>query len=70
MVGPGRGLAAGDRPGAAVREPCPFCNGDGWHMTTEHNPACTGERCVEPCPVPGQEQCENCQGSGYVGGDE
>ena len=49
-----------------MSEPCPFCNGDGWHAGMEHNPGCTGERCVEPCPVQVQVKCGHCEGSGYA----
>ena len=54
--------------GAQVSEPCQFCQGDGWHSETEHNPACTGDKCVEPCPVEVQVICRHCEGSGYAEG--
>ena len=51
-----------------MSERCSFCNGDGWHSEMEHNPACTGDKCVEPCPVEVQVECRNCEGTGRVGG--
>ena len=47
-------------------EPCPFCSGASWTVESEHNPECTGERCVEPCPVPVQVVCGHCDGSGHA----
>jgi len=53
-----------------MSERCRFCGGDGWHSESEHNPACTGDKCVEPCPVEVQVICKNCNGSGREGDDE
>ena len=47
-----------------MSERCSLCFGDGWTTETEHNPECTGARCVEPCPVEVQVTCPRCEGSG------
>jgi len=56
--------------GVQVSEQCRFCNGDGWYSETAHNPACTGDKCVKPCPVEEQVICRNCEGTGREGDDE
>jgi len=60
------------RYAAALRQratgPCPRCNGQGWYIVTgsEHDPRCDGSCLHCPVPVPQQEQCQVCNGTGRM----
>ena len=50
------------------RRSCPHCDGQGWYEVTgsAHDPRCDGS-CVHcPVPVPEQEQCQSCSGTGDI----
>jgi len=46
---------------------CPDCKGVGFFIVAGHDPACRGD-CAEKglCPIPVQEICERCEGTGEI----
>ena len=49
-----------------VRITCRACEGDGWVVVAAHGCGGDDRLCARICPVPEQEQCEVCQGNGYI----
>ncbi len=45
---------------------CPECKGTGYWTSAEHG--CYGDEsvCASTCPVPVQQPCDCCAGTGYV----
>lgn len=53
-----------------MKETCRQCGGDGYYVSTTSGHGCNGtqEDCNRSCPVPVpvQEPCEMCEGTGQV----
>ena len=47
-------------------ECCPQCNGVGYFVVPRHARGCTWDKCVSTCPVPDQDMCDFCGGTGKV----
>ena len=47
---------------------CPDCDGFGFTTGTGHHPSCPGDGqfCMSHCPVPVQEWCDTCGGTGKL----
>jgi hypothetical protein len=67
--------APGSPAPAGTRE-CPECGGAGWTVGTDtrccgrSDYECGGRGCTGPEPEQVQEQCEYCQGSGFIDGGQ
>jgi len=47
-------------------ECCPQCGGVGYFVVPRHVRGCTWEKYASTCPIPEQEMCDFCGGTGMI----
>lgn len=45
---------------------CPYCSGRGVVIVPRHDPRCDGSCDCGLCPIPSQERCSECNGTGNI----